>query len=109
MLGEGGVVVATRKGSTAERRGWVVKQYSSKATGVGCRCRAWMVAGSKQAVALARSLGGQKSRGGSGGIGCRGCIYRRPNLEDEGSSYEFLCLGFGVLSGSCETAASEAA
>ena len=49
-----------------------------------------MVADSNQAVALAESLGGKQSQRGSGDIGCRWYIYRRPNLEDEGSSYEFF-------------------
>lgn len=42
----------------------------------------------------------------------RGAIYReRPNLEDDEIRMNkgTLALGFGLLSGSCETAASEAA
>lgn len=40
-----------------------------------------------------------------------GAIYRRPNLEDDEirMNKDTLALGLGLLSGSCETAASEAA
>lgn len=60
----------------------VVEQHSSRVVGFGCRRRT-LVADSKQAVSPGGSLAGNKSRGGSGRIGCGWCIYRRPNLEDE--------------------------